>query len=305
MKKKIIIIGCGNMGMAHLISFLRNGKSYEIYIIEKNSVTLKKIKKFVRSKFHKSNSKLFYSKSFPSNKNYDFAIISTLPDIRYKITKKLVQCKKIKFLLLEKFVFEKKEEFTKMDKFLKTKKIKVFVNSWSSIYLNSINLKKKLNKKFLIKVYLAPNHLLTSFLHFYYLMYLLTDKKKIIIDFSQSNLTKVKYHGSYFNELNGKIKLRSINGSELMLVAKKNCVFNLKTNLNQNNYVNFNMIGKNIFVKSNIKKYNNKILDFPLASSVTSNFFQYIYFNKKKYSPFKLPEYRLISYFSKLFINLI
>ena len=43
-KKKILIVGCGNMGTAHLTSFLKAKSSYHITVVDK-VFTINKLKK--------------------------------------------------------------------------------------------------------------------------------------------------------------------------------------------------------------------------------------------------------------------
>lgn len=103
MLKKILIIGCGKMGISHLTSFLSK-TGYKISIIDKSNVLTNLKKKY------KKDNILFLSK-IPKNLSYDFAIISTGSIERFAVTCRLLKYNKVRKLLLEKFIFQKKKIF--------------------------------------------------------------------------------------------------------------------------------------------------------------------------------------------------
>ena len=68
-KFNIIIVGVGEMGFAHLSSFVKNGKG-NLFLVEKNLKRRKEIKKYLSNKY-----KNFCLKSsIPKKKYFHFAI---------------------------------------------------------------------------------------------------------------------------------------------------------------------------------------------------------------------------------------
>ena len=95
-KFNIIIVGVGEMGFAHLSSFVKNGKG-NLFLVEKNLKRRKEIKKYLSNKY-----KNFCLKSsIPKKKYFHFAIIATSSNERYFVTKSLLSNNKVKFLFLE------------------------------------------------------------------------------------------------------------------------------------------------------------------------------------------------------------
>jgi hypothetical protein len=279
MKKKILIIGLGKMGQAHLFSFLNDNNYYDIDIYDKKknlnfTSTLKK--------------KIRFLKTMPKKNNYSFAILSTGPEVRYKLISNLLKNNKVKIILLEKFLFKNKKEFEKFNK-IKKKNSKIFVNLWAKIIIKRLGLKKLKNKKFDIEVKLKENNLLTNVVHFYYLVKLLNPGKKIKVDYKNAYLVKEKNFENY-DELNGKIEILSKN-IKCSIVSQKKDVFKLgvkysKMKINyslQNGYLNYQLNNKR------------KKIQFPLAKYFTSKFFNDYFDKKLSY----LPNYNEVAFISK------
>ena len=122
--KKIILIGLGRMGLAHLKSFLNKPISnLKFYLVDSDTNRLKILSKLIGKR---ENFKLL--KDIPKNEKFDFAIISTLPKPRFNISKELLENNNVKYLLLEKFIFNKISEYKKFNQIIKRKSTKVFVN---------------------------------------------------------------------------------------------------------------------------------------------------------------------------------
>ena len=76
--KKIILIGCGNMGLAHLKSIMTM-KNKRILVIEKRLRRINFIKKNYKSK------DLKISNMLPQNQIFDFGIIDTHSKYRFNL----------------------------------------------------------------------------------------------------------------------------------------------------------------------------------------------------------------------------
>ena len=93
MKKKILIIGFGNMGLSHFRSF--NKKNFEIDIVDKKN----KIDVIKKNRTFNQNVKFF--KKIPRYKNYLLTIFATQSKERFNLIKKFYAYNSTKFLLLE------------------------------------------------------------------------------------------------------------------------------------------------------------------------------------------------------------
>lgn len=137
MKKKILIIGFGNIGYRHAESLL--SKNYSIFIVDPKKTNFDKIPKLYKKKI------IYYKKIEEINeKNFDLLISATNSNIRYNTTIDVVKKFKIKNIIFEKFVFTKENEFYKMLRILEEQKIKAWVNC----PLRVMSVFKKIKKKF-------------------------------------------------------------------------------------------------------------------------------------------------------------
>ena len=122
MKKKILIIGFGNIGFRHAQSLLKN--NYLIYIVDPSSKYFRKILK----ETGKKNIFCFNDLKMIEEKKFDLMISATTADKRYKTTLSALKKFTIKNIIFEKVVFTKKIEFSKMQIILKKNHIKSWVN---------------------------------------------------------------------------------------------------------------------------------------------------------------------------------
>ena len=116
----IVIIGLGNMGLAHLSSFAKEQKRKKFYLVEKNINLHNKIITFLKKK---NFSNINFLKEIPKNLNINFCIIATKSDQRLEIIKKLTNHNTVKKLFLEKFLFNNIDDYRKFNLIKKKKKI--------------------------------------------------------------------------------------------------------------------------------------------------------------------------------------
>ena len=290
--KKIIIIGLGNMGVAHLNSFINSKIEAQLYLIEKRISRHKNIKKILLKK--KFNNFQLLNKS-PKNKLFDFAIVATKSKDRLKAVEKLISSNKIRFLFLEKFLFNELVHYKKFNSIGRKKITKTFVNVWSNLFLNSLGIKKN-KKKILIKVFLPENKLLTNLIHFYEIFRILVGEK-FNIDLSYFNL---KQKDKYYYDGTGKIILENKMGSQMVIKSKKmenNFIFNYKSC----GFEKKVKISKGQIIS--LYNENKKKLPFPLASRVTNKFYKSLILNKKSGEKITFPKYSLIEKSSKIILN--
>ena len=187
MKKKILLIGVGNIGYRHLQS-LANLKFDEIDCLEKNKIKIKKFKKI----FKKNNNINFLSNVDNLRKKYDIVIDATTSISRFRILSAIIKKTKIKKLLIEKFLFQNYSQYYKFQKMIKTNKIESYVNCPMRTYKAFSFIKKRIHKKiFFIKITGSNWNMCSNSIHYLdlfnyfdnnfnkYKMYHLKNKKKI------------------------------------------------------------------------------------------------------------------------------
>jgi len=283
-KFNIIIVGVGEMGFAHLSSFVKNGKG-NLFLVEKNLKRRKEIKKYLSNKY-----KNFCLKSsIPKKKYFHFAIIATSSNERYFVTKSLLSNNKVKFLFLEKFLFNKSNEYKVIDKIIKKKKVKTYVDVWSKNFLNKIKVNTKQNHDLKINVELSKNSILTNLIHFY----------DIFREFNGNNITfnfnnlKLKNNNSYADG-HGEIVLNGSKNNEMIITAKKK----MSTFI-----INFNNLKEYEVDEKIICKNTNKVIKFPLASRTTASFFNNLNKQNNRDSSLFFPNYKTASLHSQKILN--
>ncbi len=292
--KFITVIGCGNMGYAHLSSFLRLKRRFIIYLVDKNKNKLDEIKKKIEKNFPNTTSLITYSSKIPKKKIIDFAIIATHVYQRFLITKNLLKKNRILILFLEKFLFNKIKHYREIENLLKKNKTKTYVNVWSKLFLSNVKLKQIQNKELFFRIFVRKGRILTNLIHYYYLIQVLTNRE-IDINFTKAKLIKKNFSHLSFDEVSGKVifkeKLKNLgeiqnspNNNDILKISTKNKEFKLI------------MSGSNILRYENNK--NRKKYQFPRSSITTANFFIKM-LKKTKIKPTDFPDFKIISKISK------
>src|SRR3989338_493757 len=124
MKKKVIIIGAGNIGSRHLQALRAVKISLEIIVVDpaQNSLNLSK-ERYQTMPRGKHEHKISFFTEIPDNlKSVDLGIIATCSDTRAEITRKLLAKTKVRHLVLEKLLFNKKKDYKSIGLLLKKNK---------------------------------------------------------------------------------------------------------------------------------------------------------------------------------------
>lgn len=281
--KKIILIGLGRMGLAHLKSFLNKPISnLKFYLIDSDIKRLKFLSKLIGER---ENFKLL--KEIPKNEKFDFAIISTLPKPRYNLSKKLLENNNVKYLLLEKFIFNKIIEYKKFNQIIKRKRTKVFVNIWSRIFIERLRLASNFKKVF-IEILIPQKSILTNLIHFIFIFKSFNHKENLKIDFSRLILKKnnLGYHDGV-----GLVKITNkLESSMIIKTQKIRDAFQLKI-LATNFEKKISLRGKKIKIHQSKRSIN-----FPLSSEVTYKLFKGL---MNKNNKINLPFYKDVDKISK------
>lgn len=282
---KIIIVGLGNMGFAHLNSFIQGKCKNNIYIIEKDKKRINKVKKILIKEKIKN---FWLSHKYPKNEVFDFAVISTKSRERLKVIEKLFLKNKVKILFLEKFIFCEVKNYIKLRKLLKNKINQIYVNVWSEIFLKLLNIKKN-NKTFLINIVIPEKKILTNLIHYYEIFRILSGEK------FNMKLDKLVLHKKkdLYHEGTGEIEFNKNNSKMIIKTRKMKNTFFF-------NYHSNSLLKKVTYKEGNIIDLLNKgkKIKFPLASRVTYKFYKKLD-NQKFYKNIIFPKYELIEKSSK------
>ena len=148
MKKKILIVGVGNIGYRHFQS-VNALKKIEITLIDPKIQKIKKL--YLTNEIKKNNHYIFYNTiSRVFNKKFDLVIIATNSKIRLKIFDNLVKKNVSKNIILEKVVYSNLNEYNKYLNIINTRKINCWVNCLNRVFPVSKNIKST-SKKYKLK----------------------------------------------------------------------------------------------------------------------------------------------------------
>jgi hypothetical protein len=287
MKKKIILVGLGNMGLAHLKSF-ENKKKYKFFIYDKylKSDQITKKLKNIKNEIEILN-------KLPSNQKFEYLLICSHSKDRFQTFKKITSKNKIRFALLEKFVFLKKNNFKQASIYMNPKKI--LVNVWGGILFNMLKMN---NYKLLhntIKVILPEGTLLTNLIHYLYFFSLFNNEK---ILFEKKIVKIVKSKRRLYHELIGHIILKTKKNTMQLLTRKKIKTFNILTIKNRKLDVKLKIQLPKILL------YPNKFINFPTAKKITKKNFDLLENKRLKNKLyFQLPNLKSIEKISNLILD--
>jgi hypothetical protein len=287
MNKKIILIGLGSMGLAHLKSF-KNEKKYKFFIYDKYLKSVQIIKKLKNIK-----NEIEILNKLPTNQKFEYLLICSHSQDRFNIFKKIMSKNKIRFALLEKFVFLKKDNFDQASKYMNPKKI--LVNVWGGILFNMLKMSNYKSLHNEIRVVLPEGTLLTNLVHYLYFFSLFNNEK---IFFEKKIVKIVNSKRKPYHELIGHIILKTKKNTMKLLTRKKMKTFNILTVKNKKLDVKLKIQLPKILL------YPNKFINFPAAKKITKKNFDLLENRKlKNKNYFQLPNLKNIQKISKLILN--
>ncbi len=278
---KVIILGLGSIGKAHLKSFFLTKLKYEIFLYDKKKINLQFLKNC-----KKKNIKLKILKKFPYDMKFDLCIVSTNSLERYLVIKKMIKQNKIKHLIIEKFIFTKEDHFRNIKKVLSNNSSNIFINVWGSIILNLLNVKTtNLKSKVFFKVDVKEGGLLTNLIHYLDMFCYLTEKK---VDLEVFINKKFNSKRKKYTEIQGEFFCRNKYGEMIVKSNKKILCDEVNILIGSKKYQIDIAKNKNCYLYKNSKLI--KVIKFPYASLQTSKIFEnYLLKGKKEkiYSNFK------------------
>jgi hypothetical protein len=185
MFKKILIIGCGNIGSRHLQAILKLKNNIIIEIVEPNlnAQSLAKIR-LKEIKCKNENYKLIWYNSLSLVKNKsDLVIVATNSKGRVKLIEKLLKLGHKKFIV-EKIVCQSSEEYKKLLLLMKKSNAKAWINTnrrYFDVYQKIVK-KFKNSKHIELSVFAGNSDLGTNAIHYLDLFSWLIQDNKIKLD---------------------------------------------------------------------------------------------------------------------------
>lgn len=146
MKKKIVIIGAGQLGSRHLQGILKSDRDISIEIIEPSEKARINVTKRIEELGLDKKEVSFVNHIEHLSNNVYLAIVATNSDIRYKVTSELLKSKKVKFLILEKVLFQDLEHYKSMKEILDRTETRCWVNHPRRCFPLYKDLKEQLNE---------------------------------------------------------------------------------------------------------------------------------------------------------------
>jgi hypothetical protein len=220
--KKIILVGCGNIGSRHLQSLMKFQESVSIDIVEPNYKSKNNANALIGKIRTKKSPIITWFDSIQNLKNpADLVIIATNSRGRIELVDILLKQGNKKFLM-EKLVCQSKKEYQSLISKLKRYDAHAWVNA-NRRYFNSYQKIKKIfkNSNFLqINVYLGNSGLGTASIHYIDLFCWLTDDYQIKLD-GKYLMNKIfsNKRGRNFKEFAGTVIGSNSSGSLLTITT--------------------------------------------------------------------------------------
>ena len=129
--KKILLIGCGEIGSRHLQALAKIDIPVKIWVVDPDSNSLKTAKKRFEEIAPNTNIQLIkFEQKFPNDlEEIDLSIISTTSKIRFFVLKQIVEKISCKNIIFEKILVQIEEHVTEAEKIIKDKEIKGWSNN--------------------------------------------------------------------------------------------------------------------------------------------------------------------------------
>tara|TARA_B100001113_G_C21059391_1_gene600453 strand:+ start:322 stop:1299 length:978 start_codon:yes stop_codon:yes gene_type:complete len=289
-KRTVIIIGVGNLGLRHFESLVVSGMNLHIILLDPNDKSLKRAKNHL--KCLDFNKELISVKLINDFKNVldfiDIAVIATNSNVRLDVLNKLISASKIKFLILEKVLFQKLEDYEKCYSLLQDNNVKCYVNCPMRTYDIFENIKSFIDNSLKLEIYVEGGDwsLGCNSIHYIDLFSFLSNST---VDYCTLNLDKeiIESKRKGFIEFTGSMELGYRNNSlNLSSISKSSDSKLIKI-----------MSGKNLFMideNSGICEHyveNEKINEYgfryPYQSEITKNFVKELF----ETNDCKLPKY--------------
>lgn len=283
MAKKLILIGCGNIGSRHLQSLIKFKDKISIDIVEPNKKSKNNAIALIKKlSIHKSPKINWFTSIQDLTNSGDVVIVATNSISRHKLIESLLKQGNKKFLI-EKMVCQSKDEY----KFLISKFKKFNANGWVNTNRRYFISYQKIKELFLssksidVNVHLSNSGLGTSSIHFVDLFCWLNDNYDIKLNgkylFDKIHTSK---RGKQFKEFAGTIVGSNKNYSFLTISTHNNRSVPPSVIVEIDDgkrHIAINELEENFYYLSNFKKSPKISFKFNHVSELTYHIIQDIF----------------------------
>ena len=220
MTKKIILVGCGNIGSRHLQGLVKLPYPLDIVIIDPNQNSQKLAKsRLDEINFEKSHISFTWTESISDLDSSDLVILATPSPKRVELIKQLLESGNKRFLV-EKMVCQSEDEYDKLLSMAKTYNSLLWVNAPRRTFESYQELRKKIQGSKLSHIVVNAGNmgLGSNAIHFIDLFSWFTNDNQIILD-GDYLFEKIfpNQRGEEFMEFAGTILGHNKNGSMILL----------------------------------------------------------------------------------------
>jgi predicted dehydrogenase len=219
-KKKILIVGAGQIGQRHLESILQSKINVSIVIVDSSDNSLDRAKKFLKDlNIKKSLHKVYWKKTLTNENNFfDIAIIATSSKNRANIIKKISDKIQINYWIIEKILAQSKKEINLIETKLVNAK-GVWVNTPRRLMTWHKKLKNQIHNKGILSVKMVGGlwGICCNSIHFIDLVCWYTGEKLISINTNNLNQSWIKSKRNGYFEVTGDLYAYFSSGTKLLL----------------------------------------------------------------------------------------
>jgi predicted dehydrogenase len=239
MKKKIAVIGAGQLGSRHLQSLALLKEPSTIIVVDPMEQARQIAQeKFKNVKVNAQHRLLFYSdlKQIKEN-SFDVVIVSTNSSIRFNIIQELLSGFTVKYLILEKFLFPRLEDYEIIGQKLEYYGVECFVNCPRRMFSTYGEIKKLIGNEHQLHMDVLGNSwgLGCNGVHFVDLFQWFSGGQIIgLTDFLDNGYFDSKRAG--YIEFSGKINGYSDNGNTFSIISYKSGVTNVSVRVSTPKY---------------------------------------------------------------------
>lgn len=218
--KRIVLVGCGNIGSRHLQALVKLPFEAEIEIIEPNKNAQEQARlRLNEIKYKNSNFQLKWFTEIKDSSKSDLAILATTSVHRVELIEELLKKGNSRFII-EKMVCQSDSEYTSILKLVNSQNAKGWVNASRRYYdsYRNIESKMKRNRRINLTVNTGNIGLGSNAIHFVDLFLWFTKNKDFSLngDYLDESILPNR-RGSSFKEFTGTITGKTSDGSTLSI----------------------------------------------------------------------------------------
>ena len=126
----LLLIGAGQLGSRHLQSCLKYSKDINIYVVDNSEASIILAKTRALEIKKNANHNIFFLKnmSMIRENSFDYLIIATAANSRFKVLAEALKLFSVKYAILEKILFQDLQSYQESLKLINDNKVTAFVN---------------------------------------------------------------------------------------------------------------------------------------------------------------------------------